>query len=572
MKQRLASDAQLMKWQADLRWQADKLMTAPVSRYEIPDGKRLLATCRNVLNRVQLLAWMYRTDGDRKYADRAWRELEAAANFKDWNPSHFLDTAEMTHAFAIGYDWLYDVWTPGQRTTLRNAIIEKGLNQALRAYRGNRWWSTWHHNWNQVCNGGIITGALAIGDESPKLATEIVSSALKSVPLAMAEFGPDGGWPEGPGYWSYASMYNVAMIATLESALGSDFGLSAIRGFSETGLFPIYMTGPAGQAFNFADCHEKRIKSATLFWFASKFHRPEYAAYELTRIHPQPLDLLWYNAKLTAVPTPVLPLDKYFRHVEAVSMRGSWNDPHTTYVGFKAGDNKANHSHLDIGSFVLDSLGVRWGVDIGGDNYNMPGYFGGKRWTYYRLRAESHNTLVINPDAGPDQEPHAEAPVVKFKPAQQAGIAVADLTAAYARHARSVKRGIVLLNGRNVLVQDEITTREKPADIWWFFHTRSAIKLSADCATATLTSYLGKSLPVQLSARILSPAGARFTAGNAGPLPTSPNPAGQGENKEVQQLTIHLPGTTTTRIAVLFTPLGTTIALPPPPLVPLSQW
>jgi hypothetical protein len=32
----------------------------------------------------------------------------AAAAFSDWNPSHFLDVAEMTAALAIGYDWLYE--------------------------------------------------------------------------------------------------------------------------------------------------------------------------------------------------------------------------------------------------------------------------------------------------------------------------------------------------------------------------------------------------------------------------------------------------------------------------------
>ena len=72
-----------------------------------------------MLHRVYTLALLYRLDGDQRYAERAWQELEAAAQFQDWNPRHFLDTAEMTHAFAIGYDWLYDVWTPEQRATLR---------------------------------------------------------------------------------------------------------------------------------------------------------------------------------------------------------------------------------------------------------------------------------------------------------------------------------------------------------------------------------------------------------------------------------------------------------------------
>jgi len=31
---------------------------------------------------------------------------------------------------------------------------------------------------------------------------------------------------EGPGYWTYGTTYNVLLVAELESALGSDFGLS----------------------------------------------------------------------------------------------------------------------------------------------------------------------------------------------------------------------------------------------------------------------------------------------------------------------------------------------------------
>ena len=56
----------------------------------------------------------------------------AAAAFEDWHPPHFLDTAEMTNAVAIGYDWLYDVLTPEQRATLKTAIIEKGLKPGLK--------------------------------------------------------------------------------------------------------------------------------------------------------------------------------------------------------------------------------------------------------------------------------------------------------------------------------------------------------------------------------------------------------------------------------------------------------
>ena len=97
-------------------------------------GPRLLAQSRHCLDRIYTLALLYRLDGKPQYLERAIRELRAAADFKDWNPSHFLDTAEMTHAFAIGYDWLYPALSPEERAWMRAALIEKGLNPALAAY------------------------------------------------------------------------------------------------------------------------------------------------------------------------------------------------------------------------------------------------------------------------------------------------------------------------------------------------------------------------------------------------------------------------------------------------------
>jgi hypothetical protein len=46
----------------------------------------------------------------------------------NWNSNHFLDLAEFTAAFAIGYDWLYNYWTDTRRTALMWSIITLGLD------------------------------------------------------------------------------------------------------------------------------------------------------------------------------------------------------------------------------------------------------------------------------------------------------------------------------------------------------------------------------------------------------------------------------------------------------------
>jgi hypothetical protein len=243
----IVTNSTLGQWHAGLRRQADRILSEAPSRYEIPDGLRLLDTSRRVLNRMQTLALMYQLDGSRRDAERAWLELSTAAAFTNWNPRHFLDTAEMTHAFAIGYGWLYDFWTPAQRRVLREAMLEKGIKPANDLQARDTWWAVAHHNWNQVCNGGIGMGALALADEAPEECGRFLEAARKSIQLPMAEFAPDGAWAEGPGYWDYATSYNCVFLAALESALGTEFGLSKMLGFSQAGMFPIFASGPTGR-------------------------------------------------------------------------------------------------------------------------------------------------------------------------------------------------------------------------------------------------------------------------------------------------------------------------------------
>ncbi len=549
-----------------LRQSADDICGQAPSRYEIPDGLRLLSTSRRVLQRAYTLAFAHRMTGDRRYADRLARELETAAGFKDWNPRHFLDTAEMAHAFAIGYDWLWDYWTAEQKRMLREAIMQKAFEPALGLYRKNSGWTRARHNWNQVCNGGLGIAALAVGPEMPEAAGEILAGALRSVRLPMAEFDPDGAWQEGPGYWNYATSYNVYFLAALETALGTDFGLSAAPGFGETGWFPIYMTGPLGRTFNYADGGDSPIRAPQMFWLARRFQRPEFAAYQARIAAPHVLDLVWRGPDAPLMSAGHPPLDKWFRKAEVVTMRDAWGSQDALFIGFKGGDNKANHSNLDLGTFVLDALGVRWAVDLGAGNYNLPGYFGSQRWTYYRLRAEGHNTLVLNPGPEPDQAPKASAKVVRFSSEPGRAMAVADLTEAYAPHASSVKRGIARLGAGQALVQDELQAA-KPVDFWWFMHTRAEISVEGREAWLRQDGQ-------RLRARILEPAGARFEALEAAPLPGTPQPARQDSNRGVRKLAIHLPAAQDLRLAVWLVPLRPDETGPgqAPEVRPLAEW
>jgi len=106
--------------------EADSLLDAQPTEFRIV-GPRMLERSQEVLRRVATLALAFRAGGRREYLNRVKTELFAAAAFPHWNPDHFLDTAELCTAFAIGYDWLYSDLSDADRRQIRGAMIEKGL-------------------------------------------------------------------------------------------------------------------------------------------------------------------------------------------------------------------------------------------------------------------------------------------------------------------------------------------------------------------------------------------------------------------------------------------------------------
>ena len=515
------------------------MLTIPPDVYIIGGVEHtLLDTSRDMEGRVFALAGVYRITGDKRYADRATQEMLAAAAFPDWYPTHFLDTGEMTATLGLGYDWLYSVLSPADRATIEHAIATKGIDPWLERIKSGDAIHHEHNNWNQVCNGGESIGALAIADEDPARATAILDHAHAAIADIMKLFAPDGGFEEGPTYWLYATAYNLMYIDALNTALGTDFGVSNAEGFSSTGDYHIQADGPTYLLSNFGDAGMGgATPTAQMFWLARRFLKPVYAAHErdIARVtsslpgHAEHTDrehsrfalmLLLWSAQQSQMPhaksSAQLPLVESFARVDQAYLRSAWDDPNAWYVGFKGGDAHASHGHLDLGSFVMDALGQRWASDLGSDSYGLPGYFGRQRWTYYRMRTEGHNTLTIDAQ---NEDLDSKAPLTATGTKGKTLYSIADLSQTYKGKLTSWNRGVALIDKQRVLVQDEISPAQ-PVDVVWNFHTFANVAISADGRSATLTLK-----DATLHARILQPAGARFsTASTASAPPQEPNP------------------------------------------------
>ena len=534
IRKTLAADSTWSTLHSAILEAADQMLTESLPVREL-QGRRLLSVSRKSLRKIFYLSYAWRLSGEEKYFKRAEDELLAVSAFSDWNPSHFLDVAEMTMGVAIGYDWLYDVLSDSSKILIKRAILKKGIEPSLDpAYNG---WLQETHNWNQVGNAGMLFGALAIYEDQPELAVKIVKRAIETIVLPMQDYGPDGAYPEGYGYWGYGTSFNVMFISALEKAFGHDFGLSDQPGFLNTAAYMLHMTGPTGKAFNYSDSGTRGGLQPAMFWFAGKLSNPSLLWVEKKRLLQEdpstlgrdrllPAIMIWNGGiKMDEITPPENRIWAGKGKNPVALMRTSWTDPDAIFVGIKGGSPSVNHGHMDVGSFVMEASGIRWAMDFGTEEYHALESRGidlwnraqnSQRWQIFRYSNQAHNTLTVNNE---QQRVEAFAPLVTWSAKPEFMNAIVDVSELY-EALEHAQRGIAIIDKQYVVVRDEAEAATKNTLIRWTMLTAADVEITGK-NTALLTKE-GKKLLL----KVFSPKNIRLTTWSTDPPNDydSPNP------------------------------------------------
>ncbi len=489
LKRKLKSDPLVANYYDAIKLNSKEILKEPfLTRHMV--GRRLLGTSREMLYRINMLGMVYRIDGGKDILNRIDEEVKAVCGFSDWNPSHFLDVAEMSMAVALAIDWVGNDLPKSTVEMAKDALIEKGINPS---WEGNRGWIDGTNNWNQVCNGGMIAAAIMIADRNPDLAAKTISRSLEGMPHALAEYGPDGVYPEGSTYWSYGTSFSVLTSALLESAFGTDFGIAAYPAFKASADFRKQSIAPSGWYYNFADCGDKHGESGdiTLAWFGTKTGNPLYVEKEkfmqpaedmgkLSRIAGA--GLVWLS-QFEAREEKKLPLAwKGDGTNPIVVFRGEKEGPDSYYFGGKGGRATISHGNMDAGSFIWELDGVRWVIDPGNQPYNeleITGFnlWGNcqdcERWTLLTKNNFGHSTLTVN-DALHVNEGFAA--LENFREGNQPE-ATFDLTPVFGENLASAKRTFKKPNDRSIEIEDFIQTNDKTESITWQLLTQADVEI-----------------------------------------------------------------------------------------------
>ena len=449
---------------------------------------------RDLLHRINMLAMVYRIEKDPRMLKRINEEVIAACNFPTWNPRHFLDVGEMSLAIALAIDWTAGDLPKSTVDLAKKSLIEKGIKPSWPANGKNPGWAYGNNNWNQVCHGGMVAASIAVAEIEPELAAKTIHRAIDGMVYALAEYGPDGVYPEGATYWGYGTSFSVVTAAMFESAFGTDFGMLDYPAFKESAVFRILSNAPSGLMYNFADCGDRRSRNGdfTLAWFASKTGNKTFFEKDLFMQAPEKMgklsrlagvSLVWmaqYEEKgEETIPTAW----KGDGANPVVFFTGGENDPHKYYFGGKGGRGTVNHGNMDGGSFVFELNGVRWSIDPG--NYHSYGIIertGFKlwsncqecdRWKLLNKNNFGHSTISVN------NELHVvdgKATIVDFKTGSKPEATI-EMTPAFKGQLKSARRRFVKDGPTSLLIEDNIEISEETELITWQLMTQADVEI-----------------------------------------------------------------------------------------------
>jgi len=496
-------------------------------------------------------ALLYRIHGDAKWLDLAISEMRVFLDEPEYQKKADegrgagLPASSGVLGLALGYDWLYHDLTPEFRKEVEDFLLK---NSFPTLYQDGTLRSFPDSNWRQVILGAHAIAALAIADQHPERAAQVLSDTVPQVAGVVSHYRPDGICPEGVHYWDFGMEFTAALYDSLDTSLGTTFGLNEWPVLDATVRWRTAANSAVDGNFPYAD--GSRFNLSVLFmsywarqtkldWLVQRedlfhlieddFHRhadsKAWMALPLIWLPGDaidgtpPEDLLTFigvaeteGASRSEWQDPPYAGPKVPGIVNLI-YRSAWKNPDALWLGAVGGRANVSHGHMHGGSIVLDAGGTRWVDEVKTHHYDAFRDKGIRLWSFgtrdnrpgresvYAWGNKGHNTLMIDDDY---HDPDGAALLVGKPNSFPVSI---DLTAVLGPKVKTAIRSYrILPDDLGIELSDSWTAAEHGFTMKSRFHTEANV--TTDGQTVTLERN-GRKMRIEVN----GPPGTKIVAG-----------------------------------------------------------
>lgn len=483
-------------WMAEaffvMQREADGFMDMPTEPYGLQgktSGRRLNAY-------VSTLALTGLLTEDDRYCKKAVEILLASARDSDVDDyvelNHHLSVGDGAHAYAMGYDWVWQFMKEEQRELIRSEMREFGTwlydhSMEGRGYGDYNSTQNLSCNHNTVMHGGLGLCALALGDEPYWV------DRAKMFVQAYLDYSKDttGYNYEGVGYYAYGSWGAVPFGVALKRAAHGDI----FKDVPSLPLVPNYilrqMVPMGDELVSMNDSNDRLGSSGGFMYLLSRF-QDRVGLWAWLKLYGKEGDGNYgahstgYTGDGASIPYVLLfadpsleplhpedadiPLHTFFERGSA-SFRSGWGELDAMATFTCGYDRHRGHNQRDENSFTFFARGERLSIDPG----------------YNPVSTRCHNSILID-GAGQDSDEGEYDVQGKTESVQEfdsAWATTGNAVDAYpeALQVERARRQFLFVNAKvpYLVIADDVALEDsETATLTWLMHTDRSNKIGID--------------------------------------------------------------------------------------------
>jgi hypothetical protein len=439
----------------------------------------VMRTTRPPMDAMERCALAYLITGEKKFGLEAKRRL---LHFFSWDPEgptglfgYDEPAMWMMMRGSRAYDWTCDLFTPEERAQIEPKMKIRA-RQFLTLLQRRPFESNPYESHAGRMPGFLGEAALCFAHEWAEAKEWLEYATLLYYTSYPAWGGDDGGWQEGPGYWSAYMSFALHFVVALRAATGVDLMQKPF--LRNTPNYGLYTATPYHEHSPFGDGQTGSPKGLgfVMYVFSTLTQNP-YFRWHAEAAGFQPgsdvLSLATYDSALKSRSPLELPQARHFPAVGLVSMHTALGnkDEDVSFLLRSSPYGSTSHGHADQNAFVIEAFGR--GLAIATGYYPWYGSLHHHNWTRH---TRAVNSVLVNGEGQVQRSWAAKGAITAFHVSDGYDYAEGESAPAYGGKLHRFRRHVVHVRPGIFVTFDDLAAPQ-PSTYQWLLHAYEKIQV-----------------------------------------------------------------------------------------------
>ena len=459
----------------------EELVAEPPRPTNGREAVHVMRTTRPPMDAMENCALAYILTGEKQLGLEAKRRI---LHFFSWDPNgptglwgYDEPAMWMMMRGTRAYDWTYDLFTPEERAQVEPVMKARAKQFYIHLLQKRKFHTDPYESHAGRMPGFLGEAAISFAHEWPEAREWMEYATLLYYTSYPAWGGDDGGWQEGPGYWSAYMSFAMNYVVALRNATGVDLMTKPF--FRNTPYYALYTATPYHEHRPYGDgaYSSPQGLGSIVYAFCGalqdlilKWYWQETGGHGARGL----LAMVTAAAQVQAKNPQELPHSRLFESVGLSAFHTAFGDKQNdiTLLFRSSPFGSVSHGHADQNAFVIEAFGKALAPVTG----YYP-WYGSPHHSNWTRDTKAVNSILVNGQGQVKRKSWANGEITAFHSDDAYDYVEGEAAPAYGDRLKRFRRHIVHARPGIFVIYDDLIAN-KPATFQWLLHAFEQMTVS----------------------------------------------------------------------------------------------